>query len=161
MSFGPEKCVLYNKPHDIVIHIVAVSDMEIACRMFVEAHVFVEADSRVVAVYIQFDGKRTGMDRFQVSDALLDDVTADACSVQGGQRVYFLKFIQILLNRFDGQVARRDAVGIDDEELMVKFVHLLEKIFMTVHHVEHIVQLFAGQDGTIGRLPDFRCQILN
>ena len=94
------------------------------------------------------------MDRFQVSDPLFDDETPDPLPVQGRQRIDFLEFIQILFYGFDGQVARRDAVGIGDEELVVKLVHLPLEALGAVHHFEHVIQLFAGKDGTIGRLPD-------
>ena len=43
----------------------------------------------------------------------------------------------------------------------MKFAHLLLKAFITVHHLEHIVELFAGEDGTIGRFPDIGCQSLD
>ena len=52
--------------------------MKIACRMFMESHMFIETDSRILAVHIQFDGKRSRMDRLQVSNSLFDDKTSDA-----------------------------------------------------------------------------------
>ena len=41
--------------HDVVVHVVAVSDVEVALAEDVEAEVMVEADRRIVAVHVQFD----------------------------------------------------------------------------------------------------------
>ena len=55
--------------------------MEVARRMFMEAHVLVEADGRILAIHIQFDSERPRMDRFQVSYSLFDDKTPDSLSL--------------------------------------------------------------------------------
>ena len=123
-----------------------------------EPHMLVETYGRVVAVYVQLYRERARVDRFQVSYSLFDDETPDSRTMQGRQRIYFLEFIYILFYSFDGQIAGGDTVGIDDEELVMKFVHLFLKALMAVHHLEHIVELFAGEDGTIGRFPDMGCQ---
>jgi hypothetical protein len=41
--------------HDVVVHVVAVSDVEVALAEDAEAEVMVEADRRIVAVHVQFD----------------------------------------------------------------------------------------------------------
>lgn len=41
--------------HDVVVHVEAVSDVEVALAEDVEAEVMVEADRRIVAVHVQFD----------------------------------------------------------------------------------------------------------
>lgn len=40
--------------HDVVVHVVAVSDVEVALAEDAETEVMVEADRRIVAVHIQF-----------------------------------------------------------------------------------------------------------
>ena len=43
------------EPHDVVVHVEAVSDVEVALAEDTEAEVMVEADRRIVAVHVQFD----------------------------------------------------------------------------------------------------------
>ena len=45
--------------HDVVVHIIAVSDVEVALAEDAEAEVMVEADRRIVAVHVQFDSGPT------------------------------------------------------------------------------------------------------
>ena len=41
--------------HDVVVHVEAVSDVEVALAEDTEAEMVVEADRRIVAVHVQFD----------------------------------------------------------------------------------------------------------
>ena len=41
--------------HDVVVHVEAVSDVEVALAEDAETEVMVEADRRIVAVHVQFD----------------------------------------------------------------------------------------------------------
>lgn len=41
--------------HDVVVHVEAVSDVEVALAENTEAEMVVEADRRIVAVHVQFD----------------------------------------------------------------------------------------------------------
>lgn len=43
------------EPHDVVVHVEAVSDVEVALAENTEAEMVVEADRRIVAVHVQFD----------------------------------------------------------------------------------------------------------
>lgn len=43
------------EPHDVVVHVEAVSDVEVALAEDAEAEMVVEADRRIVAVHVQFD----------------------------------------------------------------------------------------------------------
>ena len=43
------------EPHDVVVHVEAVSDVEVALAEDTEAEMVVEADRRIVAVHVQFD----------------------------------------------------------------------------------------------------------
>ena len=43
------------EPHDVVVHVEAISDVEVALAEDTEAEMVVEADRRIVAVHVQFD----------------------------------------------------------------------------------------------------------
>ena len=47
-----ESFPLYVQPHDVVVHVISVSDGEITFTQFPHAHVLIEVDGFVVAVYV-------------------------------------------------------------------------------------------------------------
>ena len=47
-----ESFPLYVQPHDVVVHVISVSDGEITFAQFPHAHVLIEVDGFVVAVYV-------------------------------------------------------------------------------------------------------------
>ena len=56
--------------HDIVVHVVAIANGEVAFAQLPHAHVLVEVEGFVVAVYIQFHKARSGVDGLDVAYGL-------------------------------------------------------------------------------------------
>lgn len=89
-----------------------------------QSHVLVEADRRIVAVYIQFDYEGRRVVRLQVSDALLDDEASDTLAVHLREGINLLEIKAVPAFGFDGKISDGAAVGPDNKELVMLLDHL-------------------------------------
>ena len=77
--------------HDIVIHLVSLTNIEISLGCLVHTHVEVEVDGfRISAVDIQADLARGGMKFLDGLDGLKEKLLAQFLSLEGGEYVYLL-----------------------------------------------------------------------
>ena len=76
---------LYLHSHDIVVHVVTVSDGKVTFTYLRHAHVLVEAEGRIVAVHVELHTAGSGMYFLDVLDGLAEKEAAAVCFLEVGK----------------------------------------------------------------------------
>ena len=159
--------------HDVVVHVEAVSDVEVALAEDVEAEVMVEADRRIVAVHVQFDTgpipfnapscNLTHMSNFphmvdlpcksslpHMSDRTLKQGSAESVALFRRKYIDFLKVKEqaaVVGDSFGlyGNISACLPVAVCNV-IHMSLVELLLQICRRVHPVHHVLHLLRRQD---------------
>ena len=146
----PAPLSLYLHSHDIVVHVVTVSDGKVAFAHLRHAHVLVEAEGRVVAVHVELHAAGSGMYFLDVLDGLTEKEASAVCFLEVGQHINLLEVEEVFAFGLDGYVARYFALFVGQQVDVAFFFHLLADVFGGIHPVHHVVNLCWGQDIFVG-----------
>lgn len=83
--------LLYIQPHDIVVHIISVTDREIAFAQFAHPHPLVKVQRPVVAVDVQLHAARRRMHRTDIFHGMAEQEFPGADSLEAGKDIDFLQ----------------------------------------------------------------------
>lgn len=139
------------EPHDVVVHVEAVSDVEVALAEDAEAEVMVEADRRIVAIHIQFYPSFASTCSLpHMSDRTVKQGSAESVALFRRKYIYLLKVKEQAAVIGDslmlyGDISACLPIAVCDV-IYMSLVKLLLQIFRRVHPFHHVLHLLRRQD---------------
>ena len=138
------------QPHDVIVHVIAVADREIAFAELAHAHLLVKTHCTVAAVYVQLHPAGRGMHRTNIFHSMAEQEFPDAETLKTGQHVDFLQMEQLFGLLLHRKVPARFAVGRGDEPRNPG-AHLTPQDFGRIHPLHHVIHLRRGDNFAVSR----------
>ena len=146
--------------HDVVVHVEALADGEVAGAGLVHAHSLIEGDGAVVAVHVQLHGAGCGMHGADVINGGIEQLPPVVEAMAMGQDIDFLKVEQVGLLLLYADVAHR-RFSFKTNEIDVPVGHLPVKVGKRIHPFHHVVVLFGSEDVLVGFGKHLPGQVVN
>ena len=136
---------------DVVVHVEAVSYVEVALAEDTEAEMVVESDRRIVAVHVQFDtGFASTCSLPHMIDSTVKQGSAESVALFRWKYIDFLKVKEQAAVIGDslmlyGDISACLPIAVCDV-IYMSLVKLLLQIFRRVHPFHHVLHLLRRQD---------------